>query len=99
MTSYALKGIRQRIDQELDKYDDVRQSLLIQYGKKDDNGELIMNDKKQVTFDEENQSKFFEELQKLVNIDVDIGTIKVASLGDQVLLSEEDLIVLDGLIE
>lgn len=98
MTAYALRGIQKRIDEELDKYDEVRKELLTKYGKKDAEGKLVLGEKKEVIVEGVEREEFIRELTELVNIEINVGTVKVADLGN-VEISVDDLAQLDGLIE
>jgi len=95
-TAFALKGIQKRIDEELAKYEEVRQELLKNHGKKDEAGELVLDEHKNVLL--ENQEDFITEFNELVNTEIEIGTFSLASLGDKVELSGDDVTHLDGLL-
>lgn len=97
--AYKLKGIVKSIDEELNKYEDLRKEALAKFGRKDDKGELVLDDKGNVQFDESEMQDFMKELQDLVNLEVSIPKMSINDLGDNVSLSVEDLFLLEDIIE
>lgn len=59
---------------EVSFYSQEEKRIAEQYGKKDDNGNLIIQNGSQISFEnEENAKKFAEEITKLRNTEVDFG--------------------------
>lgn len=96
--AFKLKGISAKVREEVKKFEDVRQEALKKFGKKDDNGELVLNANKSVAFTNENLELFANELNELADTDVEVGTISMAELGDKLTISAEDLFALDGIV-
>lgn len=97
-TAFKLKGVAARIQEEVRKFEEVRQLALKQYGSKDENGELIVDENGNVKFEKENLEAFARELNELGSTEVDIGTLSLEELGDKTSLTTDDLIALDRLI-
>jgi hypothetical protein len=97
-TAFKLKGAMKTVREEFVKYEDIRNKALNKYGKKDENDKLILDSKNQVQFDGDNLKDFIKEINDLSTVDVDIATIKMSELGDNINVSIKDLEALDGLI-
>lgn len=97
-TSFKLKGITLKIQKELKKYEELRMELLNQLCKKNDQGELEVDEEGKAKFtDDVAQQEFGTKMVELGNVDVEVGTLSVSDL-DAVELSLNDLFVLDGLV-
>lgn len=96
-TAFKLRGLNNRVKEEIEKYEHCRHSALNKYGRKDANGKLEIVGKA-VQFETDGMDKFLRELGELGSVDVDVGHINIADLGDDVALSVEDLEALDPVI-
>jgi hypothetical protein len=97
-TKYALKGIVNRFTQETTKYDEIRAEAIKRLGNKKEDGTLDMDEKGNVSINEENGKLFSQELTSLLQTEVEIGSVKIADLGDKIDLNVNDLLNLDGLV-
>lgn len=97
--AFKLKGIVQTVNQEFAKYEEVRESALTRFGKKDENGVLILNASNAVTFESEGLAQFQKEMSELISSDIEVTKIKIDELGNEVDLSVADLMSLDEIIE
>lgn len=95
--AFALKGINKKIHEELAKYEETRKEALQKYGNRDENGELVVSPEGNVDLAEAHKMNFVKELNELLNLDVDVGSVSVDSFGEAK-LSAEDMMALDGLI-
>lgn len=96
-TAFKLKGIIKVIREEYAKYEEVRNAALKKYGKKDDSGELVIDSKNKVQFEDDNYKEFLKEFNELTSLDVNIDQIKLSELGNAN-ISTQDLEVLNGFI-
>jgi hypothetical protein len=96
-TAFKLKGIIKVIREEYAKYEEVRNNALKKYGKKDDKGELVVDSKNKVQFENDSYEEFLKEFNELTSLDINIDQIKLSELGDAS-LSTQDLEILNGLI-
>ena len=98
-TSFKLKGMLKRIDEEFTKYEECRGEALKRFGKRDDKGDLIQDESGNVHFTREGLLEFSAELQELAQSDVEIGTVKISELGSKVELSPNELSLLEAMLE
>lgn len=96
-TAYKLIDIARKIQEENDKYDKIRQTLLTKYGTKREDGSLDTNEKGNVNFTQENLRKFMGELNELLEVEVEVGTLKLDDLGD-IQLTTQELLELEELL-
>lgn len=97
-TAFKLKGIKKIVNEEYSKYEEVRNSALEKYGKKNAEGHLDLNDKKEVQFEGTAMQDFAKELAELVNLEIELPTINLAELGDKINITLEDAEMLEGLL-
>ena len=97
-TAFALRGIIKRCSEELVKYEEVRMEALNKLGEKKEDGSLSTNEQGHVTLTTEATLKFTTDLNLLLDTDIELSSIKVADLGDKVVLTTSDLLLLDSLI-
>lgn len=96
--AFKLKGISQKIDGEVQKYDEVRLAALKRFGNKKADGSLDTNEDGSVKLERDNLKQFATELQELLDSEVEVGSVRVDELGELIKLSVNELIVLDGVI-
>lgn len=95
--AFKLKGISKAVQAEYTKYEEVRQSALQKHGLKNEDGSLVLDDNKNVKFNEDGIKAFQIELQELTSMDITLPSIKVSEMGNiDMTLSEVEL--LDGVI-
>lgn len=98
-SAFKLKGMIKQVNEALTKYDEVRTDALKRYGDKDDDGGLLLDEGgKNVKLSENNAQAFVKELNDLLNDEVDIGSLKISDLGDNLSLSTTELILLEDII-
>lgn len=96
--AFRLKGAVKIVREEFAKYEEVRNSALKKYGKKDEAGNLILGEHQSVEFEGENLQNFVKEIGELANEEVNIPTIKLSELGDDVNITMQDVEMLEGFI-
>lgn len=97
--AYKLKGILVALDQEHQKYEELRKGLLEKYGKKDEKGELLSDERGELEFEsDEDRAKLVQEVNDLMAVEVKVDTIKVSDVVD-VKMSVQDLMVIDSVLE
>lgn len=98
-TGYAFQKNIRRFEEELRPYEEERIRMLKKYGKKDEKGELILNENGSVDFENGGYEKFAEELKKLQELEIDVPVYQV-SLNDleQMNLTVRELYCLDFMI-
>lgn len=96
--AYAINGIQKNIEKELIKYEEIRKDLITKYAKRDSAGSLIVDENDIVQFEDNTKSQFVEEMNELLDIDIDVGKLTTAELGNSVLLTADEIAVLDGIL-
>ena len=98
-TSFKLKNVVKKIHEEFLKYEECRGSALKKFGKKDDSGNLILDDKNQAILEADGMIQFSKELSELAQVDIEIDKINMSDLGESVFLSTDELFLLEPLIQ
>lgn len=96
-TAYKLKGLVKTVNDELAKYESLRQDIIGRLADRKDDGTIATDTTGNVLFTSENRAAFFKELKDLLEMDVDMPSIKLADLGT-IDITAEDLFALDELI-
>jgi len=97
-TAFKLKGSFKRVQEEIKKYEEVRQENLKKLGKKDDKGELITDKEGKVEFEPGAYEEMVNKLKDLQDLEVEIPSVKLDELGSKIDISVKDLALLEGLI-
>lgn len=97
-TAFKLKGIIVKANEEFAKYDDLRLESLKKYSLKDDQGNMVLDSDGNATLLADVSQEFVKELNELTSLDLDLGSMKVSELGNNLNLSVEELLILDGII-
>ena len=96
--AFKLKGITKKINEECNKYDEVRNEALNRLGDKAEDGALRIDERGNVQLSDDNLNKLTNEINSLLEVEVEIPTISIAELGESVKLSVADLEFLEGII-
>jgi hypothetical protein len=97
-TAFKLKGLIKQARAEFDKYEEVRREAIQRHGKKNAEGQLMINEQGNAEFEEEGIKAFVKELNELGDMDIELPAIKASELGDNVVFSCNELEILDGII-
>lgn len=97
-TAFKLKGIIKTSREEYIKYDEVRQGALQKHGLKNEDGSLKLDDRSVVQFSEEGMDAFRKELNELLEMEIELPTLKLSELGNNIQLTVEELETIDGVI-
>jgi hypothetical protein len=98
-TAFKIKGIIKRVDEEYAKYEECRKASLARFGKKDEEGNLLLDEHKSVRLGPNDIEGFIKELNELTSTDIEVQTISLSELGDGIQLSTEELLILEQIIE
>jgi hypothetical protein len=96
-TSFKLRGIHSRIDEEISRYNEMRTEILKKYCVKDEKGEPkkeIVDGNEIINIAPEMRVEYQQKIVELGNIEVELPTISCEDLGSAVNLTAEDLIFL-----
>jgi len=98
-TAFKLKGIIKTVKEEHEKYESVRLEALRKHGSKDADGNVQIDEATgNVKFEKEGLMAFAEEINELVKLEIDVPTINVDDLGNNIQITTEDLEALEGVI-
>lgn len=76
--AYAISKILSKVQKENDRYQEARTTLINKYCKKDEAGNLIVDDEKNAAFlSDEAQQEFAKEIIELQQVDVAVSTINL----------------------
>ena len=95
--AFKLRKIVTRVDEELSRYHETRKEYLKKYAELDDDGNLVPNEAGGAKLTDENSEAFLVELNELLQLEVDVGTVSIDELGD-ISMTTMDLIHLDGVV-
>ena len=77
-TSWQIGRILKSADTEIQSFNETRMNLIKKYGEKDENGELMTDDKGNCRILEEGVKEFTSELNDLITQEVELNANKVA---------------------
>jgi hypothetical protein len=97
-TAFKLKGLVSKVQTEYRKFEECRQAAISKYGKKDENGNVIIRADDTVEFEPDQLDIFAKELNELGQTDIELPTIKLDEIGDKAEISAEDLSLLEDIL-
>lgn len=97
--AFKLKGIINKVDEELKKYEEVRSGALAKYGKKNEDGTLVSDANGNVALEGEEAEGFVKEINELLALDIELPKLSLSELGDNLTMSSEELFLLDFISE
>lgn len=99
-TAYVVGKILKAADAEMASFNETRMELIKKYGEKDENGELVQDDKGNVRISQESIEDFSSELKGLLNTEIEIAgnKIKMDDLED-VEFTPQEMAQLEEFIE
>lgn len=98
-TAFKLKSIIKKVDEEFEKYDQVRVAALNSFGDKKEDGSLVVDENGNIPLSGENAQNFVNQMNELIALDVEIPTISVSELGNDLTISSAELMLLDFIVE
>jgi len=97
-TAFKLRGTIKRGNDELAKYDEVRADTLKRLGDRTEAGDLDVDANGTVKLSADSMKLFVDQMNDLLKMDVDLGSVSINELGDKLALTTSELITLDDLI-
>lgn len=97
-SALKLKRVIDKVDAALNAHESARLEALSKFGSKDENNVLLQEENGNIKLSDENRMAFAKHMQELMNTEVELEKVCADELND-VRLSVEDLVVLEGLIE
>jgi len=99
LAAYKLKKITSIVQDEQKKFEELRQELVKKFAKKNKKGEICKNADGIYSVDKEKTSDFLKELESLLQVEVEVPKIKILDLGENIKISAEQVMALDGILE
>lgn len=94
-----MKGTVKKIDEELNKYNELYKDIIAKYARKKEDGTVDFQEDGSVIIPNENIADANREITELNNIDIELESLSLDDLGKDASLTVEDLLVLDELVK
>ena len=75
--AFKIARLARELDKEMQTFNTERQKIIQKYGEKDENGELVVDEKGLVNFDKTNLKEINEEFDSLLNTELEINADKL----------------------
>jgi len=75
--AFKIARLARELDKEMQTFNTERQKIIQKYGEKDENGELIVDEKGLINFDKTNLKEINEEFNSLLNTELEINADKL----------------------
>ncbi len=98
--AWSIARLLKAAEAEIQSFNDTRMNLIRKYGEKDENGELITDEKGNCKIEQNAIESFSNELNELLNTEVEINAnkIKVDQL-EEVDFTPSEIVILEPFIE
>jgi hypothetical protein len=73
------------------EYENIRNELLIKYGDKNNDGDMLLNEDGTVKFTEQNLLAFSEEMQREIDKEIDIFKLLEKDMPDDIRFNQEEI--------
>ena len=98
--AWSIARLLKSAETEIQSFNETRMNLIKKYGEKDENGELVTDEKGNCKIMTENVDTFTEELNELINTEVEINANKIDfNLLENIDFTPSDMTALEPFIE
>jgi len=99
-TAFKLKKLTQQLEGDLKIFEDTRNSIVMEFCQKDEEGNPVQNENGTVNLDMEKVAEWQPKINELMSLETtfEIPKVSLDDLGDKVELSAADLFTLGDLI-
>ena len=98
--AWSIARLLKAAEKEIQEFNDTRMNLIRKYGEKDENGELITDDKGNCKIDNSVLNEFSNELNDLMNTEVEINANKIdIELLENLEFTPSDMAILEPFVE
>ena len=99
-SAFKVARLARELDKEMETFNSERQKIIQKYGKKDENGQLILNDNNQVSFDPEDIDTINNELNSLLETELEINADKIpATALEEFKITPKEMIGIEKFFE
>jgi len=75
--AFKIARLARELDTEMKTFNEERQKIIQKYGKKDENGELIIDENGNISFDKTNLNEINQEFNSLLETELEINADKL----------------------
>ena len=98
--AWSIARLLKAAEVEIQSFNDTRMNLIKKYGEKDENGELITDDKGNCKIENDSMNEFTKELNELIEATVEINANKIKmELLEDLDFTPSDMAVLEPFVE
>lgn len=98
--AWSIARLLKAAEKEIQEFNDTRMNLIKKYGEKDENGELVTDDKGNCKIDNSVLNEFSNELNDLMNTEVEINANKIdIELLENLEFTPSDMAILEPFVE
>lgn len=98
--AWSIARLLKSAETEIQSFNETRMNLIKKYGEKDENGELITDEKNNCKIKTEDVDTFTDELNELINTEVEINANKIDfNLLENIDFTPSDMTALEPFIE
>jgi len=97
--AWSIARLLKAAEKEIQEFNETRMNLIKKYGEKNENGELVTDDKGNCKIDSDSMNEFTNELNELLKTEVEINAnpIDIALLED-INFTPSDMVILEPFI-
>ena len=98
--AWSIARLLKAAETEIQSFNETRMNLIKKYGEKDENGELVTDDKGNCKIENENIDEFTKELNELIETTVEINANKIKmDLLEDIDFTPSDMAMLEPFID
>ena len=99
-TAYRVSRMLRELDKEYSLFNETRAELIKKYGKKDENGELVVSENGDYTLEQEHIEDFYKEINELLKNEVELTVDKI-DIDDleNITFTPNEMLMLEPFIE
>lgn len=98
--AWTISRLLKAAEKEIQEFNETRMTLIKKYGEKDENGELITDDKGNCKIENETLTQFSTELNELINSEIELNANKIdIALLEDLEFTPADMAALEPFVE
>lgn len=98
--AWSISRLLKAAEKEIQEFNDTRMNLINKYGEKDENGQLVTDDKGNCKIENEVLSEFSSELNDLISAEVEINANKIdIALLEDIEFTPSDMAALEPFVD
>jgi len=99
-TKHAILFNHSRLEEEVRRFEQIRQEIVTRHAAKDEDGEVIVDDSGQPTFEGDSESEAMDELQELLDKEnyIDVREMSIEPLLENQGVSGREILAIEDLL-